>query len=120
MKKLIVLLILVLSSGCIKRNNCPTLVEKQPLALPAPEPVDLRDVNFLVIKKNNIDKILAKQKDPVLFCVNGDGYKDLALNLKDLTNYILVEKDILEKYRSYYEQDKINLRIRNLLLSPIN
>jgi len=66
----------------------------------------LGDVEFVVITKDNFDEVFAEfgaNQSPVLFALRVEDYEALALNLKKVQSYIVLQNSILEQYREYYE-----------------
>lgn len=67
-------------------------------------------VQFKVIHKDNAEKIFndmeSKKQEPVLFGLSGSDYKGLVINMQELKSYILIQKEIIKKYKEYYEGTK--------------
>lgn len=80
---------------------------KPPLNLKDPEPVVMRDVEFVVIHKENAEKAFSdlekSGEEPVLFALPGEDYKNLAANTQRLKAYIKTQQKIIRLYREYYE-----------------
>ena len=74
-----------LFTGCTFSN--PNIIEKVSLNLPSQEPLELEDVEF----DDN-------------FCMDENNFKRLLLNLKQIEQYILMNNEIIEIYRDYYEK----------------
>ncbi|MDB9980528.1 hypothetical protein OAD61_00300 [bacterium] len=73
--------------------------------VPKPDPLSLRDVEFIVITPENIDEVFANLKnDQVLFAVTTKGYEDLALNLSDVRAYINQQKGIIILYQNVWKE----------------
>ena len=70
----------------------------------------MEKVEWIVITEENYKKVFEdlkkKKKDVVLFGLTDDGYEVLAVNLAKVRKYIVLNKDVLEKYRDYYEKNK--------------
>lgn len=85
-------------------------VERTPLALPDPSPVRPTAVEWLVVTPENVDKVweLLKKKnaDLVLFAVTDDGYETLATDMAQIRNYMAQQREIIIRYREYYEPKK--------------
>lgn len=47
-------------------------------------------------------KAIRYQEDN-LICLTEDNYKTLILNSKSVLNYILIQDDVIQKYKEYYE-----------------
>lgn len=77
------------------------------LNLESPPPIRLNDVKWIVITESNyaeiFDELKKQNKDPVLFALTDDEYKILSLNIGEVRKYIILNNDVLKKYREYYE-----------------
>lgn len=82
-------------------------IEKTPLAIPDPAPLDVPDVKWVIVTKENAQQVLSdlesKGKDPVVFGLTDDGYKDLSIMFSEIRNFISTQRQIIQKYREYYE-----------------
>ena len=82
-------------------------VERTPLNLPDPPPIVVREVKWIVVTPDNVEKVFKDLKeqnaDLVLFAITDDGYEQLALTMADIRNYIASQKAVIVKYRNYYE-----------------
>lgn len=103
--------ILVSTSGC-KTTNTPTPVidvpvERQPLALKDPAPVQLELPHWQVLTQQNYEQVFKdlRDKDPqsVLLATDPEGYEYLSVNQFKLQQFIQQQKQILNQYRDYYE-----------------
>ena len=107
----LVSLILVTSltscTGVKRLDIFKTEVKREPLNLPAPEPVLLEDLNFIIITSENAEEVFKKLKekniDPVLFGLTDDDYETLAKNFAQIRAYIIKQNITLEQYKEYYE-----------------
>lgn len=85
-------------------------VERTPLNLPMPEPLSPRSPQWILITPQNADQVWAKLKennaDLVLFGLTDDGYEELSINMAELRNYIAAQRQIIIKYKEYYEPEK--------------
>ena len=81
--------------------------KREPLNLPNPKPLDLIDVEWIVVTKDNIDEVMEKVKaeggDYALFAVTDEGYKKLATNFADIRNKLYEQNQIILSYKEYYE-----------------
>jgi hypothetical protein len=63
-----------------------------------------------VVTPDNIDQVWRnleeKKIDLVLFAITDDGYEEMALNLAQIRNFISQQREIIIKYREYYEPKK--------------
>lgn len=98
--------------------DCPAkvvFVEQPHLNVPDPEPLDLNDVSFVVVTKENAKEQFAelesKRIDPAVWALTDENYKALSINIEKLQAYILQQQDIIEAYRQYYEEkfDGVNI-----------
>ena len=83
--------------------------KREPLNLPAPLPLSLQDVNWIIITKDNADEVFEKVKsssgDYALFAVTDEGYEKLALNFAEIRNKLAEQRQIILSYKEYYEGD---------------
>ena len=81
--------------------------KKEPLDLPMPLPLELIDVEWIVVTKDNIDEVMEKVKaeggDYALFAVTDEGYKKLSVNFADIRNKLYEQNQIILSYKEYYE-----------------
>ena len=82
-------------------------VEKPKLNIEQVEPLDLKPVKWIVVTKDNAEEIFTnlenEGKSIALFALNTDTYEVLSLNMEELKRYILTQKEVLVKYKEYYE-----------------
>jgi len=119
-KNVLLLSILVLTSSCAsfsipffdKKEVKPVVVEKleikrEKLDLPLPKPLELDNIEFVVITEKNFDEVLKKfskeNKDFVLFGITVDGYKSLSMSIAELRKFIKTQQFIILEYKKYYE-----------------
>lgn len=118
-KKLQIVLVLLISAltfnGCIFSDLDRVDVVKEEkqkikLELEDPEQIKTRKVQWYVITPENKDDVFKelseKRIDPVLFGLTDFGYENLSLNISEIRNYILQQKNIIIEYKNYYEGDK--------------
>ena len=81
--------------------------KKEPLDLPMPVPLELIDVEWIVVTKDNIDEVMeivkAEGGDYALFAVTDEGYKKLSTNFADIRNKLYEQNQIILSYKEYYE-----------------
>ena len=81
--------------------------KREPLNLPNPKPLELIDVEWIVVTKDNVDEVMEKVKaeggDYALFAVTDEGYKKLSLNFADIRNKLYEQNQIILSYKEYYE-----------------
>ena len=82
-------------------------VERVPLNLAEPTPLKLTPVRWRVVTPENIDQIWkeieSSGNELVLFAVTADGYEQLSLDLADVRSHIAHQRNIIIKYKKYYE-----------------
>ena len=104
----------ILLSSCVagvKTLETYTIEKKrEPLALDMPTPLELQDVDWIIITKDNADEVFEKIKnekngDYALFALTDNGYEKLALNFADIRNKIAEQRQIILSYKDYYESE---------------
>jgi hypothetical protein len=113
MKYLILVLATALLVGCssapkVKQIEISTTeVEKLPLSVPNPSPLELADVEWIIVTEDNIEEVWQLLRDKnegvALFALRHGDYERLALNIKDIRAQMGEYMIILTKYREYYE-----------------
>ena len=107
-------LAIILLSSCVagvKTLETYTIEKKrEPLALEDPKPLDLQDIDWIIITKDNADEVFEKIKndkngDYALFALTDNGYEKLALNFADIRNKIAEQRQIILSYKDYYESE---------------
>jgi hypothetical protein len=82
-------------------------VEKTPLAIEMPDPIKTKPIEWVIVTPDNATEIFKKMEDNgqsvVLFALTDDGYQQLALTIADLRNFINTQRQIIIKYKEYYE-----------------
>jgi len=80
------------------------------LNLDAPKALKMEQLDWIIITEENykqvFDDLKKKNKDVVLFGLTDDGYETLAVNFAQVRKYIILNKNILQKYKDYYEGKK--------------
>ena len=83
--------------------------KREPLNLPDVEPLNLLNVEWIVVTKDNVDEVMEKVKaeggDYALFAVTDEGYKKLSTNFADIRNKLYEQNQIIMSNREYYEGD---------------
>tara|TARA_B100001121_G_scaffold277016_1_gene266670 strand:+ start:555 stop:914 length:360 start_codon:yes stop_codon:yes gene_type:complete len=84
--------------------------KREPLALTDPKPLELQDIDWIIITKDNADEVFEKIKndkngDYALFALTDNGYEKLALNFADIRNKIAEQRQIILSYKDYYESE---------------
>ena len=117
MKKYIMLMVAVIFlAGCSSAPKVKevaittTAIEKLPLSLPNPQPLELQQVEWIIVTEKNIEELWQLLKDKRegvdLFALRHGDYARLALNIKDIRAQLGEYVVILKQYKEYYESDK--------------
>lgn len=81
--------------------------DKTPLDIPNPDPLKLKPIEWVLITPGNQEEIFKKLEekgnDPVVFSLTADGYQQLAITISELRNLINTQRNIIIKYKEYYE-----------------
>lgn len=79
-----------------------TVTKPKPI-VPSIEPLNLRDINWVVITPTNAEeKLSALGEGAVFFAITADGYKALQLNLADVRAVIDKQKAIIVLYEKSF------------------
>ena len=85
-----------------------TAIEKLPLSLPNPAPLEMQEVEWMIVTEDNIDEAWQLLKDKnegvALFALRHGDYERLALNIKEIRALLGEYIVILQKYKEYYEE----------------
>ena len=85
-------------------------LDKTPLDLAVPDPLKLKPMQWVVITPANQEEIFAQLEaegsDAVVFALTPDGYQSLAITIGELRNIINTQRNIIIKYKEYYEPKK--------------
>lgn len=100
-----------LFGGNVKPVEIKTVAEERTrLNVPMPQPLEVRKLEWILITPENADQIWAKLKeqnvDLVLIGLTDDGYETLAITMAELRNRIAEQRQIIIKYKEYYEPEK--------------
>ena len=102
----------LLLAGCssIKKLEIfSTAVERQPLDLAKPTPLQLEKIRWIIITSANAQEVFKKLEaegiDPVLYGLTDKDYELIAKNFANIRNKLKESNDILDKYKKYYEAD---------------
>jgi hypothetical protein len=87
-------------------------VERIPLNLRDPSPIQPRTPRWIIITPENADKVWAelesKKSNLVLFALTDKGYEELSVTMVEIRNFINMQRQIIIKYKEYYEPEKEN------------
>jgi hypothetical protein len=85
-------------------------VDRTPLNLADPQPLKPTAPQWRVITPENQAQVFAELKskniDQVLFALTDDGYEELSVDIAQIRALIAQQRDIIVKYREYYETKK--------------
>jgi len=85
-------------------------VERTPLNLADPQPLKPSTPNWIIITPANAEQVWAELRkrnaDLVLFALTDDGYEELAVDMGQIRNFIAQQREIIVRYRQYYEPPK--------------
>ena len=85
-------------------------VDRTPLNLADPSPLKPTAPQWRVITPENQAQVFAELKskniDQVLFALTDDGYEELSVDIAQIRALIAQQRDIIVKYREYYEPKK--------------
>ena len=85
-----------------------TAVEQLPLSLPNPAPLEMQEVEWMIVTEENIEEawalLTSKNEGVALFALRHGDYERLALNIKEIRALLGEYIVILKKYREYYEE----------------
>ena len=83
--------------------------KREPLAIENPAPLELQDIDWIIITKDNADEVFEKIKagggEYSLFALTDKGYEKLALNFADIRNKLAEQRQIILSYKDYYESE---------------
>ena len=83
--------------------------KREPLAIEDPAPLELQDIDWIIITKDNTDEVFEKIKagggEYSLFALTDKGYEKLALNFADIRNKLAEQRQIILSYKDYYESE---------------
>ena len=82
-------------------------VEKLPLSLPNPQPLELQEVEWIIVTEENIEEVWQLLRDKnegvALFALRHGDYERLAFNIKDIRAQLGEYVVVLKQYKEYYE-----------------
>ena len=85
-------------------------VDRTPLNLADPQPLKPTVPQWRVITPENQAQVFSELKskniDQVLFALTDDGYEELAVDIAQIRALIAQQRDVIVKYREYYEPKK--------------
>ena len=85
-------------------------VERAPLNIVEPAPLSLKPFEWTIITKENAAEVFAKleanKNSIVLFGLTDDGYQQLSMTIAEMRTLIATQRQIIIKYKEYYEPKK--------------
>ena len=79
------------------------------LNLEKPTPLELENLQWIIITSENADEVFKKLEekgiDPVLWGLTDKDFELLAKNFARIRNQLMVTNNLLDKYKEYYETE---------------
>ena len=102
--------LLLAGCGSVKKLEIfSTAVERQPLDLALPTPLQLEQIRWIIITSSNAEEVFKKLEaegiDPVLYGLTDKDYEIIAKNFAQIRAKLKESNEILDKYKQYYEAD---------------
>jgi uncharacterized lipoprotein YajG len=96
----------------------PKPVERPELILPETKTLNMRNVDFIVMTRENVEEEFAKlEKDGkaiVIFGLDAEDYEKLSFNIADILELLDQQQSVIVAYREYYEEADKTLEEINL------
>ena len=106
---LILITSLTSCSGVKQLEIFKTQVEREKLNLKKPTPLELEQLQWIIITSDNAEEVFTRLEeagiDPVLFGLTDKDFELLAKNFARIRNQLKITNDLLDKYKEYYEGD---------------
>jgi len=100
----------IILSGCSLEKQIEVKTEevkRLPLNIDNQAPLTLEPIQWFVITEDNIEEVFkelkSREKNIVLFSLSDTDYEAMSLNFSRIRNYIIINNEILKKYKNYYE-----------------
>ena len=107
---LILITSLTSCSGVKQLEIFKTEVEREKLNLKKPTPLELEQLQWIIITSDNAEEVFTRLEeagiDPVLFGLTDKDFELLAKNFARIRNQLKITNDLLDKYKQYYEPEK--------------
>lgn len=95
----------VLGSSVKEIQTVAEPTERTPLDIDTARPVELDDVEWIVVTKDNAAEVLGRLNDPVVFGLSASDYERLSINFAEIRQHINTQRNVLMRYKEYYEED---------------
>ena len=106
---LILITFLTSCSGVKKLSIFKEEVPRAQLNLEKPTPLQLEELQWIIITSENADEVFKKLEekgiDPVLWGLTDKDFELLSKNFARIRNQLKITNDLLDKYKEYYETD---------------
>ena len=109
------LILCLLLSGCSGVKRLDIFKEEVPRAklnLEKPTPLQLENLQWIIITSENADEVFKKLEekgiDPVLWGLTDKDFELLAKNFARIRNQLMVTNNLLDEYKEYYESETEN------------
>ena len=87
-------------------------VPRAKLNLEKPTPLQLENLQWIIITSENADEVFKKLEekgiDPVLWGLTDKDFELLAKNFARIRNQLMVTNNLLDEYKEYYESETEN------------
>ena len=110
---LLSLILITFLTSCSAVKTLEIFKEEVPRAklnLEKPTPLELENLQWIIITSENADEVFKKLEengiDPVLLCLTDKDFELLAKNFAQIRNKMIETNKILEKYKEYYETEE--------------
>ena len=104
---LILITFLTSCSGVKKLTIFKEEVKRQELNLEKPTPLQLEQLQWIIITSENADEVFKKLEeqgiDPVLWGLTDKDFELLAKNFARIRNQLKITNELLDQYKEYYE-----------------
>ena len=104
---LLLITFLTSCSGVKKLTIFKEEVKRQELNLEKPTPLQLEQLQWIIITSENADEVFKKLEeqgiDPVLWGLTDKDFELLAKNFARIRNQLKITNDLLDQYKEYYE-----------------
>ena len=92
-------------------------IERPELILPSTNTLDLRNVDFVVVNRDNVEEVFAQLeregKPVVLFALTDTNYENLSLNIADILELLSQQKAVIIAYDQYYNRVNTTIDAHN-------